>query len=366
MIVLNVLFCLVIKNCFIINSLLSLMFLCSSKEKDTFQFAPLLSTVKDKTTKIKQKNKDGNNSCRGMNLCHEVSLDESGSKTHNEFNETVQSALEKGNKSGDLELEDSSAVHDENGSKTTGAAKRKRGRPRKARDRESSDNTASETSHLHVTFNSYLPDQLGEMSSSSQAKTKNDLKKTSPSCVTARRTSTRVRTPRKNFYIDVDTAKNESLHSSSKQRGIKRKGSKGNKSGGENETDPSKKKTPKKRGRKPKKTDSKNDNNVSIQDCDYDMNVSETIGEKSRRGNRDVDDNVHDLIKIDNDVDNSNVQEENEDSYYHGGHDDSDDHDDDGGDNDDSDDDDDDDEIDKSCTPKRRTRKKQVEKKGSK
>ena len=176
------------------------------------------------------------------------------------------------------------------GDKTTGSTKRKRGQPRKApktprvTTAKSDNTTASKSSQL--TTDGSHPDQLVSMKKgSSSSKTKKDK---TPS-VTPRRTSTRVRTPRQNLYIYEDTKKSESLPSTSRRRGLKRKVSYGDESEEESEDDASNKrtsKTPNKRGRKPNRTSSKN-NGESLQDSSN-VNLSKTHEKKRGRKRKNV------------------------------------------------------------------------------
>lgn len=125
---------------------------------------------------------------------------------------------------------------------TESATKRKRGRPRKTpenaiENRGNADSdSAGKNSQLAV-----------DVSCSSQAVSLSQTMKTGTDAATSRRASTRVRTPRKNFY--EETVENE------RQRKVKRKGYNDEES---DEGSVNTFKAPKKRGRKPKRTTAEN------------------------------------------------------------------------------------------------------------
>ena len=189
-----------------------------------------------------------------------------------------QGSLEKSKDSSDSVLESRTSVPEansfcgENRARFVGSSKRKRGRPRKSEF----ESIVSEVSSLP----SPCPDQLSEISSSSRVNASDKIP--SSDITPARRTSSRVRTPRKVFYIDVEKSKDDNLQSSSRKRGRKRKSVTEVNSDEDDETDVSKKleyKTPKKRGRKPKRTNITSEDVDSVRECN-DENVSNDNGKE--------------------------------------------------------------------------------------
>ena len=217
-----------------------------------------------------------------------------------------QASLEKSKDSSDSVLQSRTSVSDanslcsENHARFVGSSKRKRGRPRKA-DFES---TVSEVSSMA----SPCPDQLSEISSSSRVNANDKIP--SSDIAPARRTSSRVRTPRKIFYIDVDKSKEDNLQSSSRKRGRKRKSVTGENSDEDDETDVAKKleyETPKKRGRKPKRTNITSEDVDSVRECN-DESVSNNNGREKVEEKRSVGCNDQIVIKVEDE------QQENEES----------------------------------------------------
>ena len=143
-------------------------------------------------------------------------------------------------------LEGTSSICDEtDSSKLTGSTKRKRGRPRKTPE-NAIDNTgnadtdsASRSSRLAV-----------DVSCTSQTVTLSQTVETAADAATSRRTSTRVRTPRINFY--EETVENE------RQKKLKRKAYNDEESDEGSVSNKNAHKAPKKRGRKPKRTTAEN------------------------------------------------------------------------------------------------------------
>ena len=218
---------------------------------------------------------------------------------------TNQASLEKRKDSSDSVLQSRTSVSEanslcgENHARFVGSSKRKRGRPRKAEF----ESIVSEVSSLP----SPCPDQLSEISSTSRV---NASDKIPPSDITpARRTSSRVRTPRKIFYIDVDKSKDDNLQSSSRKRGRKRKSMTEVNSDEDDETDVAKKleyKTPKKE-RKPKRTNITSEDVDSVRECN-DESVSNNDGKEKVEQKRSVGCNDQVVIKVEDE------QQENEES----------------------------------------------------
>jgi len=214
---------------------------------------------------------------------------------------TNQASLEKSKDSSDSVLESRTSVSDanslcsENHARFVGSSKRKRGRPRKA-EFESTVNASP------------CPDQLTEISSSSRVNANDKIP--SSDITAARRTSSRVRTPRKIFYLDVDKSKDDNLQSSSRKRGRKRKSVTEVNSDEDDETDVAKKleyKTPKKRGRKPKRTNITSEDVDSVRECN-DESVSNNNGKEKVEEKRSVGCNDQVVIKVEDE------QQENEES----------------------------------------------------
>ena len=209
---------------------------------------------------------------------------------------TNQASLEKSKDSSDSLLQSRTSVPEanslcsENHARFVGSSKRKRGRPRKAEF----ESTVNEVSSL----DSPRPDQLSEISSSSRVNANDKIP--SSDITPARRTSSRVRTPRKIFYVDVDKSKDDNLQSSSRKRGRKRKSVTEVNSDEDDETDVSKKleyKTPKKRGRKPKRTNITSEDVDSVRECN-DESVSNDNGKEKVEEKRSVGCNDKAVIKV--------------------------------------------------------------------
>lgn len=209
---------------------------------------------------------------------------------------TNQASLEKSKDLSDSVLESRTSVPEanslcsENHARFVGSSKRKRGRPRKA----GIESTVNEVSSLA----SPCPDQLSEISPSSRVNANEKIP--SSDITTARRTSSRVRTPRKIFYIDVDKSKDDNLQSSSRKRGRKRKSATEVNSDEDDETDVAKKleyKTPKKRGRKPKRTNITSEDVDSVREC-HDESVSNDNGKEKVEEKRSVGCNDKVVIKV--------------------------------------------------------------------
>ena len=152
-------------------------------------------------------------------------------------------------------LQESSKICGEKDSCTdfTGAPKRKRGRPKKTVENvsangEVADNPSCENPHLDASCLSEAVSVTKTLSSS-----KSEIK-TSTDVVTVRRTSTRVKTPRKSFYEEV--LEGERLCNTSRKRMLMREAVSAEKSDeGSEKGTPEKSafKTTKKKGRKPKR-----------------------------------------------------------------------------------------------------------------
>ena len=286
------------------------VFFCSFKEKEAYTFAPFSNSSNHKTTQVRTESINLENSSE-VNSQGDFLGDKSASGSQNNGNvscsgsSTNQASLEKSKDLSDSVLESRTSVSDansfcsENHARFVGSSKRKRGRPRKA-EFESIVNEVSSMA-------SPCPDQLSEISSSSRV---NANDKIPSSDITARRTSSRVRTPRKIFYIDVDKSKDDNLQSSSRKRGRKRKSATEVNSDEDDETDVSKKleyKTPKKRGRKPKRTNVTSEDVDSVRECN-DENVSNNNGKERVEEKRSVGCNDQVVIKVEDE------QQENEES----------------------------------------------------
>ena len=259
------------------------IFFCSFKEKEAYTFAPFSNSSNHKTTQVRTESINLENSLE-VNLQSDFLGDTSASGSQNNGNvrcsgsSANQASLEKSKDSSDSVLQSRTSVSDanslcsENHATFVGSSKRKRGRPRKA----GIESTVNEVSSMA----SPCPDQLSEISSSSRVNANEKIP--SSDITTARRTSSRVRTPRKIFYIDVDKSKDDNLQSSSRKRGRKRKSVTEVNSDEDDETDISKKleyKTPKKRGRKPKRTNITSEDVDSVRECN-DENVSNDNGKE--------------------------------------------------------------------------------------
>ena len=219
---------------------------------------------------------------------------------------TNQASLEKSKDSSDCVLQSRTSVPEanslcsENHARIVGSSKRKRGRPRKTEF----ESTVNEVSSLA----SPCPDQLSEISSSSRVNTNDKIP--SSDITPARRTSSRVRTPRKIFYVDVDKSKDDNLQSSSRKRGRKRKSMTEVNSDEDDETDVAKKleyKTPKKRGRKPKRTNITSEDVDSVRECN-DESVSNNNGKEKVEEKRSVGCSDQVVIKVEDE------QQENKES----------------------------------------------------
>ena len=259
------------------------VFFCSFKEKEAYTFAPFSNSSNHKTTQVRTEGINLENSSEVNSECDFLG-DMSASGSQNNGNMSCsgssahQASLEKSKDSSDSLLESRTSVSDansfcgENHARFVGSSKRKRGRPRKA----GIESTVNEVSSMA----SPCPDQLSEISSSSRVNANDKIP--SSDIKTARRTSSRVRTPRKIFYVDVDKSKDDNLQSSSRKRGRKRKSVTEVNSDEDDETDVSKKleyKTPKKRGRKPKRTNITSEDVDSVRECN-DENVSNDNGKE--------------------------------------------------------------------------------------
>ena len=265
-------------------SIFFFVFFRSFKEKEAYTFAPFSNSSNHKTTQVRTESINLENSSE-VNSQGDFLGDMSASGSQNNGNMSCsgssanQASLEKSKDSSDSVLQSRTSVSDanslcsENHARFVGSSKRKRGRPRKA-DFESSVNEVSSS------MASPCPDQLSEISSSSRVNANDKIP--SSDITPARRTSSRVRTPRKIFYIDVDKSKDDNLQSSSRKTGRKRKSVTEVNSDEDDETDVAKKleyKTPKKRGRKPKRS------NITSEDVDSvrernDENVSNDNGKE--------------------------------------------------------------------------------------
>ena len=259
------------------------VFFCSFKEKEAYTFAPFSNSSNHKTTQVRAESINLENSSE-VNSQYDFLGDMSASGSQNNGNMSCsgssanQASLEKSKDSSDSLLQSRTSVSDanslcsENHARFVGSSKRKRGRPRKA----GIESTVNEVSSMA----SPCPDQLSEIWSSSRVNTNDKIP--SSDITPARRTSSRVRTPRKFFYVDVDKSKDDNLQSSSRKRGRKRKSVTEVNSDEDDETDVSKKlgyKAPKKRGRKPKRTNITSEDVDSVRECN-DENVSNDNGKE--------------------------------------------------------------------------------------
>ena len=287
------------------------VFFCSFKEKEAYTFASFSNSSHHKTTQVRTESINLENSSEVNAECDFLG-DMSASGAQNNGNVSCsgssanQASLEKSKDSSDSVLESRTSVSDanslcsENHARFVGSSKRKRGRPRKAEF----ESTVNEVSSVA----SPCPDQLSEISSSSRANANDKIP--SSDVTPARRTSSRVRTPRKIFYIDVDKSKDDNLQSSSRKRGRKRKSVTEVNSDEDDETDVSKKleyKTPKKRGRKPKRTNITSEDVDSVIECN-DESVSDNNGKEKVEEKRSVGCNDQVVIKVEDE------QQENEES----------------------------------------------------
>ena len=167
-------------------------------------------------------------------------------------------------------------------------AKRKRGRPRKSAD-HSAKVKKDENFHLASSGQSEVASETISLSQNSNVCA---LNASSENSANARRTSTRVRTPRKNIFVYDDTAEMEKEH-----KGLKRKR--------DSETIASNKNNPKKRGR-PRKNDSAG--NV-IGDSVGDSSYIKTSGKKRGRKRKiDIGNVNDDNVDDENDVEKNNVE----------------------------------------------------------
>ena len=292
-------------------SIFFFVFFRSFKEKEAYTFAPLSNSSNHKTTQVRTESINLENSSE-VNSQGDFLGDMSASGSQNNGNvscsgsSTNQASLEKSKDLSDSVLESRTSVPDansfcgENHARFVGSSKRKRGRPRKA----GIESTVNEVSSMA----SPCPDQLSEISSSSRVNANDKIP--SSDITPARRTSSRVRTPRKIFYIDVDKSKDDNLQSSSRKRGRKRKSVTEVNSDEDDETDVSKKleyKTPKKRGRKPKRTNITSEDVDSVRECN-DESVSNNNGKEKVEEKRSVGCNDQAVIKVEDE------QQENEES----------------------------------------------------
>ena len=281
--------------------ILFFIFLYSFKEKEAYTFAPLSNSSNHKTTQVRTESINLENSSE-VNSQGDFLGDMSASGSQNNGNvscsgsSTNQASLEKSKDLSDSVLESRTSVPDansfcgENHARFVGSSKRKRGRPRKA----GIESTVNEVSSMA----SPCPDQLSEISSSSRVNANDKIP--SSDITPARRTSSRVRTPRKIFYIDVDKSKDDNLQSSSRKRGRKRKSVTEVNSDEDDETDVAKKleyKTPKKRGRKPKRTNITNEDVDSVRECNNES-VSNDNGKEKVEEKRSVGCNDKVVIKV--------------------------------------------------------------------
>lgn len=288
-----------------------LILFCSFKEKEAYTFAPFSNPSNHKTTQVRTQSIDLENSSE-VNSQYDFLGDMSASGSQNDGNvscsgsSTNQASLEKSEDLSDSVLESRTSVPEanslcsENHARFVGSSKRKRGRPRKA----GIESTVNEVSSMA----SPCPDQLSEISSSSRVNANDKIP--SSDITPARRTSSRVRTPRKIFYVDVDKSKDDNLQSSSRKRGRKRKSVTEVNSDEDDETDVSKKleyKTPKKRGRKPKRTNITSEDVDSVRECN-DESVSNDNGKEKVEEKRSVGCNDKVVIKVEDE------QQENEES----------------------------------------------------
>ena len=287
------------------------VFFCSFKEKEAYTFAPFSNSSNHKTTQVRTEGINLENSSE-VNSQYDFLGDMSASGSQNDGNVSCsgssanQGSLEKSKDSSDSVLQSRTNVSDvnslcsENHARFVGSSKRKRGRPRKAEF----ESTVNEVSSMA----SPCPDQLSKISSSSRVNANDKIP--SSDITPGRRTSSRVRTPRKIFYIDVDKSKDDNLQSSSRKRGRKRKSVTEVNSDEDDETDVSKKleyKTPKKRGRKPKRTNITSEDVDSVRECN-DESVSNNNGKEKVEEKRSVGCNDQAVIKVEDE------QQENEES----------------------------------------------------
>ena len=292
-------------------SIFFFVFFHSFKEKEAYTFAPLSNSSNHKTTQVRTESINLENSSE-VNSQGDFLGDMSASGSQNNGNvscsgsSTNQASLEKSKDSSDSVLQSRTSVPEanslcsENHARFVGSSKRKRGRPRKA----GIESTVNEVSSMA----SPCPDQLSEISSSSRVNANDKIP--SSDITTARRTSSRVRTPRKIFYIDVDKSKDDNLQSSSRKRGRKRKSVTEVNSDEDDETDVSKKleyKTPKKRGRKPKRTNITSEDVDAVRECN-DESVSNNNGKEKVEEKRSVGCSDQVVIKVEDE------QQENEES----------------------------------------------------
>ena len=292
-------------------SIFFFVFFRSFKEKEAYTFAPISNSSNHKTTQVRTESINLENSSE-VNSQYDFLGDMSASGSQNDGNVSCsgssanQGSLEKSKDSSDSVLESRTSVPEansfcgENRARFVGSSKRKRGRPRKSEF----ESIVSEVSSLP----SPCPDQLSEISSSSRVNASDKIP--SSDITPARRTSSRVRTPRKIFYVDVDKSKDDNLQSSSRKRGRKRKSVTEVNSDEDDETDISKKleyKTPKKRGRKPKRTNITSEDVDSVRECN-DESVSNNNGKEKVEEKRSVGCNDQAVIKVEDE------QQENEES----------------------------------------------------
>ena len=287
------------------------MFLCSFKEKEAYTFAPFSNSSNHKVTQVRTESINLENSSEVNSQCDSLGdMSVSGSQNNGNVScsgsSANQASLEKSKDSSDSVLQSRTSLSDvnslcgENHARFVGSSKRKRGRPRKAEF----ESIVNEVSSLA----SPCPDQLSEISSSSRVNANDKIP--SSDITPARRTSSRVRTPRKIFYVDVDKSKDDNLQSSSRKRGRKRKSVTEVNSDEDGETDVAKTleyKTPKKRGRKPKRTNITGEDVDSVRKCN-DESVSNNNGKEKVEEKRSVGCSDQFVIKVEDE------QQENEES----------------------------------------------------
>ena len=282
-------------------SIFFFVFFRSFREKEAYTFAPFSNSSNHKTTQVRTESINLENSSE-VNSQGDFLGDMSASGSQNNGNMSCsgssanQASLEKSKDSSDSVLQSRTSVPEanslcgENHARFVGSSKRKRGRPRKAEF----ESTVNEVSSLA----SPCPDQLSEISSSSRVNANDKIP--SSDITPARRTSSRVRTPRKIFYVDVDKSKDDNSQSSSRKRGRKRKSVTEVNSDEDDETDIAKKleyKTPKKRGRKPKRTNITSEDVDSVRECN-DESVSNDNGKEKVEEKRSVGCNDKVVIKV--------------------------------------------------------------------
>ena len=292
-------------------TILFFVFFCSFKEKEAYTFAPFSNSSNHKTTRVRTESINLENSSEVNSECDFLG-DMSASGSQNDGNVSCsgnsanQASLEKSKDSSDSVLQSRTSVPEanslcsENHARFVGSSKRKRGRPRKAEF----ESTVNEVSSMA----SPCPDQLSEISSSSRVNANDKIP--SSDITPGRRTSSRVRTPRKIFYVDVDKSKDDNLQSSSRKRGRKRKSVTEVNSDEDDETDVAKKleyKTPKKRGRKPKRTNITSEDVDSVRECN-DESVRNDNGKEKVEEKRSVGCNDQVVIKVEDE------QQENKES----------------------------------------------------